>query len=403
MGCGSGCLRFRGHGLREHGCVGVLPMMLPSAGATSAAILALSWSPEVIARILEPAGQPLPSPASTAGDDHQSAGRHRLDLRRPRWPRHLQSSMALAAAPPLRAARRCSRLSLRVWAEVGILSLPARVLAQSRRSSWACSRAAPRRCGASAAASCRRVRPAVPASPLSAAASDRPLVLSSAASRRFIWSVVTAQVLVQIGAFSLPALLPDYIDRWHLTKTEAGAVVGIFFAAYVAAVPVLVSLTDRIPTRRVYAVGAGLTALSHFGFAFVADGFWSALSFAHWPASAGRRHMPGSRRLPARSTAMSGRAVSVCRRRRRRRRAPHAVPACSANFPPSAAFLFGSLAQRGACDCLDRDTAAAPKARQAIRALLDFRRPPQSPRMAWIRAPVTPGRWRRCAPGVSRF
>jgi MFS family permease len=72
-------------------------------------------------------------------------------------------------------------------------------------------------------------------------------------------------------------LLPSYIDRWHLTKTEAGWLIGVFFAAYVVAVPALVSLTDRIPTRRVYAVGAGLTALSHLGFAFIADGFWSAL------------------------------------------------------------------------------------------------------------------------------
>src|SRR5437870_6295802 len=103
------------------------------------------------------------------------------------------------------------------------------------------------------------------------------LVMNGAASRRFIWSIVTAQVLVQIGAFSLPALLPTYIDRWQLSKTDAGWLVGIFFAAYVAAVPALVSLTDRIPTRRVYAVGAGLTALSHLGFAFVADGFWTAM------------------------------------------------------------------------------------------------------------------------------
>src|SRR3977135_188561 len=88
-------------------------------------------------------------------------------------------------------------------------------------------------------------------------------------SRRFIWSMVAAQVMVQIGAFTLPALLPGYIDRWHLTKTEAGWLIGVFFAAYVVAVPALVSLTDRIPTRRVYAVGAGLTALSHLGFAFI--------------------------------------------------------------------------------------------------------------------------------------
>jgi hypothetical protein len=42
-----------------------------------------------------------------------------------------------------------------------------------------------------------------------------------------------------------------------LSKTEAGWLVGIFFAAYVVIVPVLVSLTDRIP--------------------LFADGFWSAL------------------------------------------------------------------------------------------------------------------------------
>ena len=53
-------------------------------------------------------------------------------------------------------------------------------------------------------------------------------------------------MLAQIGAFALPALLPGYIARWDLSKTEAGWLVGIFFAAYVVMVPVLVSLTDRV-------------------------------------------------------------------------------------------------------------------------------------------------------------
>ena len=75
--------------------------------------------------------------------------------------------------------------------------------------------------------------------------------MAGVAARRFIWSMVAAQGMVQIGAFTLPALLPGYIDRWHLTKTEAGWLIGVFFAAYVVAVPVLVSRTDRIPTRRV--------------------------------------------------------------------------------------------------------------------------------------------------------
>jgi predicted MFS family arabinose efflux permease len=139
-----------------------------------------------------------------------------------------------------------------------------------------------------------------------------------ASSRNFIWSVVTAQVLVQIGAFSLPALLPDYIDAWHLTKTEAGALVGIFFAAYVAAVPVLVALTDRIPARTVYVTGAGLTALSHLGFALVADGFWwglilRAVAGIGWAGA----YMPGLKAITdtlegnAQSRAVSAHAAGV--------------------------------------------------------------------------------------------
>ena len=96
------------------------------------------------------------------------------------------------------------------------------------------------------------------------------------ASRGYTKGIVAAQMLAQIGAFALPALLPDYIARWNLSKTEAGWIVGIFFAAYVVMVPVLVALTDRVPVRRVYMLGTGLTSLSHFGFALFADGFWSA-------------------------------------------------------------------------------------------------------------------------------
>jgi MFS family permease len=86
-------------------------------------------------------------------------------------------------------------------------------------------------------------------------------------------AIVLAQMLAQLGAFALPALLPGYIERWSLSATEAGWLVGIFFAAYVVMVPVLVALTDRMPARRVYMLGTGLTALSHLGFALFADGF----------------------------------------------------------------------------------------------------------------------------------
>ena len=101
----------------------------------------------------------------------------------------------------------------------------------------------------------------------------------SPGSRSYSGAIVAAQMLAQIGAFALPALLPGYIARWDLSNTEAGWLVGIFFAAYVVMVPVLVALTDRTPARRVYLFGTGLTTLAHLGFALVADGFWAAFAF----------------------------------------------------------------------------------------------------------------------------
>src|SRR4051794_16448959 len=144
------------------------------------------------------------------------------------------------------------------------------------------------------------------------------LLIPHPGSRGFVAAIVTAQVLTQIGAFTLPALLPGYIDRWALSKTEAGWLVGIFFAAYVPAVPVLLALTDRLPARRVYLVGTGLTALSHLGFAMLADGFWSgllmrALAGVGWAGA----YMPGLKAIAdplegiAQSRAVSWHAAGV--------------------------------------------------------------------------------------------
>ena len=131
-------------------------------------------------------------------------------------------------------------------------------------------------------------------------------------SKNYIRAIVVAQMLAQIGAFALPALLPGYIDRWALSKTEAGWLIGIFFAAYVMMVPVLVALTDRVPVRRVYLLGTGLTAISHIGFALIAAGFWSGfllrvLAGIGWAGT----YMPGLKAIadPLEGTAQS-RAVS---------------------------------------------------------------------------------------------
>ena len=89
--------------------------------------------------------------------------------------------------------------------------------------------------------------------------------------------VCVAQALVQIGAFFWPALLPGMIARWALTNSEAGWITAIFYAAYILAVPILVTLTDRVDAKRVYLGGVATTVLGHLLFAFFADGFWSAL------------------------------------------------------------------------------------------------------------------------------
>ena len=87
-----------------------------------------------------------------------------------------------------------------------------------------------------------------------------------------------AQVCAQIGAYTWPALLPGFIAEWRLTNGEAGWITGVFYAAYVLAVPILVTLTDRVDARTVYLSGVALTVVSHLGFAVFADGFWSAVA-----------------------------------------------------------------------------------------------------------------------------
>ncbi len=85
-------------------------------------------------------------------------------------------------------------------------------------------------------------------------------------------AVCLAEVLTMLGTFAFPALLPVFFAEWGLTNTEAGWISGIYFAGYTVAVPVLVSLTDRVDARLVWLCGAGLTAAAAAGFAIFAEG-----------------------------------------------------------------------------------------------------------------------------------
>ena len=88
-----------------------------------------------------------------------------------------------------------------------------------------------------------------------------------------------AEVLGMTGFSVFPALLPGFIDEWTLTNTEAGWINGILYGGYVLAVPVLVSLTDRVPPKRIYFLSMAISGLACLGFAFLAQGAWTAFFF----------------------------------------------------------------------------------------------------------------------------
>ena len=136
--------------------------------------------------------------------------------------------------------------------------------------------------------------------------------------KRLVAIVCIAQVLVQIGAFFWPALLPQLVLLWNLSNTEAGWITASFYGAYMLSVPVLVTLTDRLDPKRIYLFGVACTIAGHALFGLYADGFWSAfwlraLSGLGWAGT----YMTGVKLLADRvdaklmSRAVTGHAASI--------------------------------------------------------------------------------------------
>lgn len=96
---------------------------------------------------------------------------------------------------------------------------------------------------------------------------------------RLVVILFFAQVFAMAGIANFAILLPEFVQMWALTSLEAGWISGIFFAGYILTAPFLVGWTDLADSKKVYLVGSIFGVIGLFGFAFIADGFWTALFF----------------------------------------------------------------------------------------------------------------------------
>ncbi|HYM31313.1 MAG TPA: MFS transporter [Candidatus Cybelea sp.] len=105
---------------------------------------------------------------------------------------------------------------------------------------------------------------------------------------------------------AFPGLVPTFAAEWHLSNTEAGWISGVYYLGYMLVVPFLMSATDRVDAKRVFLAGAAISAATAFGFAWSADGFWSAFV---WRALAGvglaGTYMPGLKALTDRNATVN--------------------------------------------------------------------------------------------------
>jgi predicted MFS family arabinose efflux permease len=108
-------------------------------------------------------------------------------------------------------------------------------------------------------------------------------------------AIVCAAEIVGMAPFSMfLALEPRLRDVWHLSNTASGWISSAYYAGYMIAVPVLVSVTDRVDARSVWLGSTALAAVSALGFGLIAQGISTALLFQFLAgASLAGTYMPG--------------------------------------------------------------------------------------------------------------
>ena len=110
-----------------------------------------------------------------------------------------------------------------------------------------------------------------------------------------IVAIICAAEILGMTPFSMfLALQPQLREAWHLSNTATGCISGSYFAGYMVAVPVLVSLTDHYDPRSIWLGSTVLAAAAAVGFGTAASGVWSAVLFQFLAgASLAGTYMPG--------------------------------------------------------------------------------------------------------------
>lgn len=109
-----------------------------------------------------------------------------------------------------------------------------------------------------------------------------------------IASACVIEILSMMTLSTFPSLIPVFQAEWGISNAAAGTISGLYFAGLLSAVSVLTALTDRMNAKLIFLGGLALAALGTFGFAFAAEGAWSAgLWRALQGMGLGATYMPG--------------------------------------------------------------------------------------------------------------
>ena len=115
---------------------------------------------------------------------------------------------------------------------------------------------------------------------------------------RLALTMCIAEALSMTGVATYTTLLPLLQREWTLSNSEAGLIGGAFWAGYMAGVPLLAGLTDRIDARRVYVCACAMATAGSAAFALFAQGLWTALVLQFFVgAGLAGSYMPGLKLL----------------------------------------------------------------------------------------------------------